>query len=184
MSMIKRFLSAIFAVTAMVILSGACSKEDQTIYDRQEQTIESFVNNLLSQNPDTLVTRHGGATCITVEKGSGEELSKKGSASIYYVAYRFTGSLNANSIVATNVREIAEQLRRDTSDDSMFEPVSVSMSDPNLIQGLADGLEGIQAGEERIILFNGKYSFPKKVSGTISAKSPMAYHILVESISN
>lgn len=180
----KKFILAIATVTAMVLLSGACSKEDQALYDKQEQMIESYVNRLLAENPDTLITHHGSATCITVTRGSGEELSKKGTASIYYVAYKFTGTLSANGIVATNVADVASLIGRDVTDPSLFEPIKVSISDPTIVKGLSDGLEGIKEKEERIILFNGKYSFPKKVSGTISANTPMAYHILVESISN
>lgn len=67
--------------------------------------------------------------------------------------------------------------------DGDYSPVSISMSDKDIVAGLRDGLVGVRAGEVCDILFSGRYGFGKKPLGPIPANSALLYRIWVESVS-
>ena len=101
----------------------------------------------------------------------------------YYAGYVFNGNISSSNLFATNHEPTATS----SSFNAPGFPLEVrieDMSDSQLLKGLYNGLVGVQAGEECVILFSGKYGFGKKAVGTIPANSALAYHIWVESINN
>ncbi|MCQ2147139.1 MAG: FKBP-type peptidyl-prolyl cis-trans isomerase [Bacteroidales bacterium] len=179
-----RKLIASLALGSLLLLGGCIKENAELMYSNQETKIDSFVKSTLDKNPSYTVTYNHGSVRITVVEGNGPALEKKNSVSILYAGYTFNGGLSSSGLFATNIKEIAKDSGWDVSDDSAFKPITVSPSDNNLVDGLANGLVGVKEGEECIILFSGKYGFGKKQNGTISANSAIAYHVLATSISD
>lgn len=176
---------AIAAVCCM-IMAGACTKQAQeTKYGKQEETIERFVNLQVGKFPEARVVYQDGIVRIVLSEGEGVELNARGSAEIRYAGFDFSkGSLDAGSMFATNDRNLAESLGWKISDQSAWEPMRISLSDRNVVPGLAKGLQGMRRGEEAIILFSGKYGFGKHGLGMIPADAPLAYQVIIEELEN
>lgn len=195
----RKRITVLLALACAAILSS-CTKESlMNAYNNQETKIETYINSLTKDNPDIRVEHYKGSHRIVLAEGSGEKLGAKGIVAFYYAAYTFSGSLSRNNLFATNDAATAEEAGWvKTGEDGQFTSGSitytegsydvkiVNMSDSGkeLLEGLANGLEGVMAGEECLILFSGKYGFGGKKLGTIPANSALAYHIWVESISN
>lgn len=133
---------------------------------------------------DTLrVIRKGGANRLVTKNGTGPELKSNGYLSFYYAGYTFTGSLSPNNLFITNHKQTAEEANWSLTDEE-FNLYEINLKDAKLIEGLKDGLYGVQAEEECEILFTGKYAFGDENFGTINANSPLAYKIWVVAVSN
>lgn len=178
----RRFLSILLCALAL-----SCSKEAlQLTYDQQESRIESFVNAQLSSNEGAYVVYNGGSTRVTVTSNGSktDSLDTGGTVSFYYAGYVLSGtSLSPSSMFATNSEEVATASGWNL-DDAEYEIETVRQNDKNLLEGLRNGLLGVQSGGEYYILFSGKYGYGDKNVGTIPAKSALVYHIWVESYSN
>lgn len=163
----------------------SCGKEsDKSTWSSQESKIESFIKSQLSADSTRYLIVSGAGKRIVLTEGTGDSLRSGGSLTYYYAGYVFSGSsLTASNMFGSNRRETLEEAKWSLTDqDTTFMPLTSRLSD--LVKGLSDGLKGVRAGEECIILFSGKYGFGDKAFGTIPAKSALAYHIWVESISN
>ena len=173
------------ALIALVMVF-ACSKEEVKLrYSRQEQNIESFVNSTLKSVDTAYVVYNKGVTRLVVVPAEAPSLSVNGTVSFHYAGYVLSGtSVNASDMFATNSEEVAKGSGWTLSDDSVFEPKTVKLSESGFVKGLKYGLEGVKAGQECYILFSGKYGFGKRELGTIPANSALVYRIWVESITN
>ena len=178
----KRMLK--IAIMAVTLLS--CTKESrEMMYSSQETRIESFVSSQLKSNPDMKVVYNEGSVRLVLNAGEGVELNARGKASIYYAGYDFSsGSINSSKMFATNNYETAVSSGWELSDESIYEPLLIDMTDDSIIDGLRSGLAGVREGEECYILFTGKHAFGKEKNGTIPANSPLAFRVWVESIEN
>lgn len=176
----------VIAAIICCIMSGACTKQAQeTKYGKQEEAIEKYVQQQLSKHPEARVVYQGGVVRIVLSEGEGVELSARGSALIRYAGYDFSkGAIGASSLFATNDRNLANSLDWNLSDPDAWEPMQVTLSDRNLVPGLAKGLEGMRRGEEAMILFSGKYGFGKHGLGMIPADAPLAYQVIIEDLDN
>lgn len=176
----------IILMAASLISAASCTKEaTEEAYAKQESLISSFVEKKLESNHDLKVTYNGGSVRITLNEGEGMEVNARGKVSITYAGYDFKkGTMDKNTLFATNSRSVAASSGWELSDESSFEPLVIDLSDKEIIPGLRNGLVGVSEGEECIILFTGKYGFGKKSIGTISANAPLAYQIWVEHIDN
>lgn len=175
----------IAAVAAMLAVSLSCTKGSvELAYSSQESRIENFVNSQLKADGEAYVVNNGGATRLVLKDGKGESLKSGGTVSFHYAGYVMTGSsLSTGSMFATNVSDLASALNWTLSSEQA-KVLTVNLSETDLLEGLAKGLEGVRGGEECIILFSGKYGYGNRQSGTIPANSALAYHVWVESISN
>lgn len=204
-------IDKILLLSFCLLAAFACTKasEEQT-YAKQEETIDRFIEGLITpcdtlsmvedggttvlrvakvtiteegEVRDTItVTYYGGATRVTIQEGDGDALLKRGNVSFFYAGYDFSsGSLNAGSLFATNMQELAASSGWDCVDT---DPISIKLSDAKIVDGLKRGLVGVKPGEECVILFSGKSGFGSHPVGTIPPRVPLAYRIWVETVEN
>jgi len=167
------------------VLSSCTKDEAETAYESQEKKISAYVENIMKNDTTGIkVSYNNGSTILSLTSGSGEGITKSSSIKFDYVAYTFNGIISNANIVATSDLATAKKAGLDISDPTIYAPVSTSIKDANFIQGLEDGLMGAKAGEQRLILFSGKYGYGKKKLGTISANSALAYQVLIEEVKN
>lgn len=175
---------------SLILLASAfllsCTKEErEKMYTDQEKKIESFVESQKKANPDIRVEYNNGSTRVVVTEGSGLELNARGKASILFAGYDFTsGNLSAQTMFMTNNYEFAMSNKWNLTDESLFGAIELDLKDKDIIEGLANGMEGVREGEECYILFTGKHAFGKNKLGTIPANAPLAYRIWVQTIEN
>lgn len=179
----RRFTILLLAVA---MLLPSCTKESrELLYANQEEKIEAFVTAQTKSNPDIRVVYNGGATRVVAVEGDGMEATARGKVTVYYAGYNFTtGAVNKNTLFTTNYKEFAVSNGWALSDESVFVPLELDLSDKDLLDGLRDGLAGVREGEECYILFSGKYAFGKSKIGTIPANSPLAFRIWVQNVEN
>lgn len=169
---------------AVLLSATSCIKEKlEETYNKQEEQIDKYIDGALQKNESYEVTYNDGSSRLTTLAGDGPELSSSGSVSFYYAGYTFNGSLNASGLFSTNHQSTAEQAGWDLTDPE-YELLEISMKDSRLLDGVRKGLEGVKAGEECEILFNGKYGFGNSTFGIIPAKSALAFKIWVVGVSN
>ena len=175
----RPFLLLLLPVLAC--LAAACTKQQvQSYYDKQQEQIEKFVT---AQKGVRTVYKDKSIRVVMQEGTTADSLAADGVVSFYYGGYTLTGtSVSASNLFATNRSELASGWK--VTDETAFDIKTLKLDEDLLLEGLRDGLTGVKGGEECYILFLGKYGFGNKVSGTIPAKSTLAYHIWVESISN
>ncbi len=174
----------IIAAAALALLTGCKKASLQNAYNNQETKIESFISAQVAKADTMRVVHNQGSHRAIIAEGEGEELSSTGNVAFYYAGYVFTGSTLSNSnLFTTNSRDVAKAAGW-TGEGDEYEPVTLSLKDDTMLDGLRHGLEGVRAGEECYILFSGKYAFGLKKFGTIPANSALAYHVWVESLSN
>lgn len=182
-----RGLFRIAAVAALsALLLTACEKsEAETAAEKAADTIAAWVETQLEANEDWVASYNGGVVRVTVTAGSGETLSKDGRADIYYAGFNFTsGSISSSTLFATNIESLATEAGWSLTGVESFDPVTVDLSDDDLVRGLRLGLAGAQAGEVCYILFTGEYGFGKKRHGTIPANAALAYLIEVAGLAD
>lgn len=166
-----------------LMLACSCTKSLETTYNNQEAKIDSYIT---SQNKgDTLrVVHNKGSHRLVLVEGEGEELSSKGTVAFYYAGYTFKTGVNPGDLFITNHQATAESASWTVSGESNFDVYVCDLSSAELLEGLRNGLQGVKAGEECMILFSGKHAFAKKSYGVIPRASALAYHIWVESVNN
>ncbi len=185
------------------LLTGSCVKEKlETIYKKQETQIDSYLSkNNTAKRDSTIVGEDGatrdttwtdtlsiiynkGAARLVKEKGSGPKLSPTGAVSFYYAGYIFKGnSASASNLFATNHEQTA-QSSNFTTTDADYSLLEINMAETDLLEGLRNGLEGVQAGEECEILFTAKYGYGNRTFGIIPVNSALHYKIWVVGVSN
>lgn len=175
---------AILIIVAAVMVSVAsCMKQQtQSYYDNQESNIEKFVDAAKGLR----TVHNSGSTRVVMVEGEGtDSLSASGIVSFYYAGYVLSGSsVSSSNLFATNLKDLATSSNWNITDTTGFAIETVKLDEEDLLTGLKNGLKGVKGGEECYILFTGKYGYGSHESGTIPAKSTLAYHIWVESISN
>ena len=85
--------------------------------------------------------------------------------------------------IAATTQELADQGGL-WGDSTVFQPVSVNLSDRHLLEGLRNGLLGVYAGEECYIIFSPEYGFGNDEVNAIPKMSSLMYHIWIHSIEN
>ncbi|MBQ7772373.1 MAG: FKBP-type peptidyl-prolyl cis-trans isomerase [Bacteroidales bacterium] len=176
---IKTIVMALICLTSV-----SCLKEKlEEAYNKQETAIDKYIANALSSNESYTVTYNNGSSRLTRLAGEGEALKAGGSVSFYYAGYTFNGSISSSGLFVTNHQETAESEKfiLTDADYSLYE---ITIGETELIEGLHNGLIGVQAGEECEILFSGKYAFGNSTFGIIPANSALAFKIWVVGVSN
>lgn len=173
---------------ALTLTLVSCEKQLlQTTYDKQTTTIESFVSARLKADETATLTRTGGAYRVTMNDTldpARDSLNYGGTVTFDYALYTLSGSsVSASNLVATSNADIASAAGWTLSDESQFGPVTKTL-DSNMLEGLRDGLFGVQPDDEAYILFTGKYAYGKTQQGAIPSLSGLVYHVWIKSISN
>ena len=176
----------VIAAALAVLAAVSCTKESrEMMYSGQEDKIQSFVDEQIKSNPDMKVVHNGGSVRLVLSEGEGTELTARGKVEILYAGYDFSGgSINSSKLFATNNYDFAMSSSWELSDEEAYEPLTLDLTDDNIIEGLRAGLNGVREREECYILFSGKYAFGKDKNGTIPANSPLAFRIWVTGIEN
>lgn len=176
--------------TALILACLACSscitQKLELTYNAQEEKIDKYIESALNKNKEYTVARNKGSNRLIKTPGKGEALSEHGMVAFYYAGYTFAGSLNNSSVpFVTNHEETALGLRPQwILTDQDFSVLELDMSDTELLEGLRNGLIGVQGGEVCEILFSGKYAFGDHSFGVIPRNSALAFKIWVISVSN
>ena len=182
---------AIQILTVFMVILGAasCVKEKrEVLYTNQENKIDQYISSKMyvknGEETDTLrVEYHGGASRLVLQEGAGEKLKRGGTVSFYYAGYTFSSGKSNSNLFATNHEETATSAKWNLS-DADYDLLTLELIEEELIQGLADGLYGVQSGEHCEILFSGKYAYGKKPFGSVPANSAVLFEIWVEGVSN
>lgn len=180
-----RIRKIIFLIPVVAGLLTSClgAKRD-LVYAAQEQKIDTYVTSQLAKDESYTVTYSGGATRLCTLEGTGDALTPGGTVSFYYAAYIFSGSApTASYLLATNNETVAKQANL-TLEESQLQLLTIDLDTCGFIQGLVDGLIGVQAGGEYEILFSGKYAYGSKSLGTIPANSALLYKVWIGGVSN
>ena len=181
-----------FILIALLIAGVfACTKESvQATYDKQETTIESFVESQLKADTTATVTYNNGAVRVVMhdtlyrEGVLKDSLLAGGTVSFYYAGYVLSSAaISAAGLFATNHEATAKASGWVLSDTTQFRICTLTL-DETLLPGLRYGLEGVQNQDECYILFSGEYGYGNNIQGTIPARSALVYHIWVNSITN
>lgn len=169
----------------MLAFAASCDKSLEATYSKQDKNIEALVSSLTSQNEDATVEYLGGTVRVTVVQGEGEALRKDGSVSFYYAGHYVNGSsLNVNNLFATNYELFASTSKWNVTDTTAFTIKTLTLSEEKVVEGLKTGLEGVRAGDECYVIFNGKHGFGKGLTGIIPSNSALAYHLWIRGVSN
>ncbi|MBO4923778.1 MAG: FKBP-type peptidyl-prolyl cis-trans isomerase [Bacteroidales bacterium] len=181
-----RFRYTFTLILAAAMALASCTKESRELmYANQETRIESFVGKRQAENPDARVVHNGGATRVVESEGTGVELTARGKVTVMYAGYNFSsGSVGNSTLFATNSKDFASSAGWNLTDESVFVPLEIDLTDKDVLDGLRYGLEGVREGEECYILFSGKYAFGKSKIGTIPANAPLAFRIWVQKVEN
>ena len=170
---------------SLIVLSACAKQSLQATYDKQTTYIENFVEARLKETPDAVLTRGEGAYRLTVSSTAAEEdpaLQWGHRVKLNYGCFVLTSAtLTSGNLVSTNIKDLATQAGWTLSDESIFQPVPLTLDD-SLVPGFADGLTGVKAGDEAYILFTGEYGYGKNERGTIPALSALAYYVQIEEI--
>lgn len=183
--------SVILSMALVLGMAAACAKQAlQTTYDKQATYIESFVSSQMKADTNATLIRNGGSYRLTLHDtldrvlGKRDSLQDGGKVALWYVCYTLTGnSLTTANVVATNAKEIDEQLRWNLSDSTRFKLDTLTL-DKSLVEGLRLGLQGVQQYDEGYVLFTGQYGFGNIARGTIPARSALVYQYWIEKIYN
>lgn len=171
---------------AAVLAAAACAKQAlQTTYEKQAGYIESFLAAQMKNDPSARLTMNGGACRLILHDTldpTRDSLQRGQKVRLNYGCYLLTSSsLSTGNLVATNIEALAGMAGWGLTDKSVFTPLTLTLDD-NLVEGLADGLWGVQDGDEGYILFTAQYGYGNKDNGTIPALSALAYFIQIEKI--
>ena len=172
------------AIAVMTLMLSSCTGESiKTMYSNQETRIESFIDAQLAANSSAYAVSNKGSERVVLVAGEGEGLDPDDTITFYYAGYTLTSaSIVSSNLFASNRADILESAGWELTGGSTA-PISAKLSEAGFVEGLRNGLEGVKAGEECLILFSGKYGFGSHKLGTIPANSALVYHIWVESIS-
>ena len=178
-------------VILLVLLLAACTKQSlQSAYDKQTSNIESFISAQMKKDVSATLVQNEGVyrlnlhDTLDVTLHRNDSLAWGGQVVLYYGCFTLTGSsLSTSNLVATNLRQLADQAKWKLTDESRYKLDTLTL-DNSLLPGLASGLVGVQPQDEGYILFTGKYGYGASQKGTIPARSALAYYFWIENISN
>ena len=187
----KRSTRILLAAVLFAGLAFGCNKQsEQLTYDKQQNTIASFVEAECKSDATATVTYKDGTVRIVLHDTLRREglladtLRAGGTVSFYYAGYILSGStVNKNNLFATNHKATADAAGWAITDTTAFNIETLTLDD-HLLEGLQRGLEGVRNQDECYILFSGKQAYGSRVQGTIPARSALVYRIWVSSISN
>lgn len=178
----------ILAAGLAAVAIAACNKQSlQTTYDKQTTYIENFVSAQMKKDSTATLTRNGGSYRLNLhdtlpQQRDSLQWGKK--VALYYGCFTLTSaSLNSSNLIATNLKDLADQAKWVLTDSTRFKLDTLTL-DSSLLTGLAEGLEGVQPHDEGYILFTGKYGYGKNAQGMIPALSALAYYFWIDDIFN
>lgn len=192
----------LFALILCLAASSCVKEKLETIYKKQESQIDSYISkNNTSKRDSTIVYEDGttkdttwtedrpviynnGSIRLVTKKGTGPKLSEDGAVSFYYAGYVFKGGApGPATLFATNHQTTAETSRFELT-DADYSIMEVNMAEAELLEGIRNGLAGVQSGEECEILFTAKYGYGNRTFGIIPVNSALHYRIWVVGVSN
>lgn len=171
---------------SLAVVLSACAKQSlKATFDKQTTYIENFVDARLKETPDAVLTRGEGAYRLTLRSTAADDapaLEWGHRVKLNYGCFVLaSATLSSSNLVSTNIKDLATQAGWTLSDESIFQPVTITLDDA-LVPGFADGLAGVKAGDEAYILFTGEYGYGKNERGTIPALSALAYYVQIVEI--
>lgn len=172
--MIFRIAVSFISALSLLFLIGGCRKSllDEKLFAEQTKIEKFYVAKGLT------FTKHNGVYHATRVKGYGYFPMFQDTITFWFVGYTLDGM-----VFETNIKELAIDLGLDTTIRS-FSPITTTVTTGFLIEGLKRALPLCREGEVATIAFPSMYGFGERSAGPIPAESPLAYDILVTSISN
>lgn len=175
----------ISAAVISVIMASGCDKNEDSMFTTQENNIESIVTSLTNSIDTAVVEYFDGTVRVTVAGNGGTALESNGSVTFLYALHYISGSaLNSGNLVTTNSEAVATQYRWNITDSTVFQPVTLNLSEDEIVEGLRNGLPGVKTGDECYIMFNGRHGFGKRPLASIPGNSALAYHLWITGVEN
>ena len=130
------------------VFNTSCIKEKLEVsYNKQEEKINSYIENALNKNQSYTYSHNAGSNRLTTVQGEGEELQAGGSVTFYYAGYIFEGSITAANLFGTNHEASANDAGWSYVDTD-YEAFTINLKEDSLLKGLKNGLIGVRAGED------------------------------------
>lgn len=171
-----KLLVRICVVIFLLGFSISCGEEADNIIVSQEQTINRFINTLISQNKNLTVASKGGINYILLEGDSIVPVQMGDSVWFNYSAR----TLNDTNIFATNIKEDAIRFGLDTS--LVFEPIKIIAGKNTLISGVDLGLQMGYLNDEALVIFNSTYGYGDNNTGIVPPNSPLLFWIKIVNV--
>lgn len=182
-------VSHIITIIAFALLLMSCSKQDiELIYINQETAIDKFIEQ---KYKDSTVVTKGGARRIIMNKGfvldtygnatyPKDSLEYGDNIKLFYAAYIF-GNSGPTTIVATNVKEIAEKSGLELTEPD-FEMLDITYGEESFVEGLNSGIYGVRENEYSHIIFSSKYGFKNEFVAHIPKLSSLFYEVWIMNV--
>lgn len=146
------------AFVLLLLLPLSCESEKALTLVNQEAAIDAFIT---SRYGGHVIVRNGGANRIVLSEGTGEPAAAGDTLALRLDGYVFNNGPGTQFLSET-LREV--------------------IGKGALIQGLDDGLIGVCAGEECMILFSARYGYYDEAVGIVPAMSPLLFRVQVDEI--
>lgn len=192
-------IAAAAAQIVILAISGCTSQSLEESYSKMEDTISSYIESNFSDETRYAIHRYGGSSRITVipqpeepetpenapatGASATDTLKQNGKVTFDYAGFILGNSFPPTDMFTASTKELADEGGL-WGDETTFTPVTVRLSDGNLLEGLRKGLLGVSEGEECYIIFSAKYGFGNMTVNAIPKMSSLIYHIWVLDIEN
>ncbi len=179
-------MKRILIILSAVLISFSCDEKSlENTYNKQESSIESFIQGQYGDYP---VHRRNGSNRITVDTVGYEMIDSLGLAdtlefgdSLYFYYAGFVFTTRPAGLFATNNEQVAVQSKL-VLDSADYSVAKILYTPGCLVEGLTNGLYGVKDKEHCIVVFSGKYGFGNQVVANVPKNSALAYEIWVEDI--
>ena len=187
----QKYISPALAAALFYLVCAGCTSQNlEKTYATLEENIDKYITTNFSDSSLYTIHRNAGSNRITVNPSDSSDfempsdtLMAGGNVVFDYAMYIFGNSFPPTNMIAATTQELADQGGL-WGDSTVFQPVSVNLSDRHLLEGLRNGLLGVYAGEECYIIFSPEYGFGNDEVNAIPKMSSLMYHIWIHSIEN
>ena len=149
----KRFRHLLLVLSALALVS--CESEKALELVNQEESIDKYIT---ARYADNTIVRNEGANRVVITPGSGAELAVGDTVDMQLDGYVFSNG-PGTQYLSENVRSVVGKGK--------------------LLKGLDNGLIGVQAGEQSVILFSAKYGYYDESVGVVPPMSPLIFAVTV-----
>jgi len=166
-----------FAVVALffcVVIICSCEKsEDEDVFSRQEEDINTYVQGVLHENFQVYHKEGSGVWRVVEKPGSGDDVVVRGSKiKIDYFLYLFDSRSERGEGVLIY------------ADESDPDDEWLTVGGGELITGLDIGVVGAKLNETCQIVFSGRYGYGDKQVGLVPKMQPLSIRVTIKELKN
>ncbi len=172
----------IYILLIQVLIFSACESQNEIIVIEQEEQIDSYLEENFPEN--TIIVNNGSRRIIIEEE---EEETKSDiitledgdTVKMFYAGYVFDNG--PSGLFTTNIESLAITSGLELTEPN-FEILEVKYDKDTFIQGLYDGLKGVEKDEHSLIVFSSKYGFYDKELTSVPKMSALIYEVFIVDI--